>query len=322
MQSQNSQRGRNAASPFQIPMSGWKDISLRVLKEFSDDRVTLVSAGATFFLLLALFPAMAAFVSIYGVVSDPRTLSDHIALLGSLLPSAGVEIIEVQLRSLINKDPASLSFGFLLGIALAIWGANSGIKTLFTAMNVAYDESETRGFIRFNLVTLGFTLAALAVGVLLIIGVGIVPAILEFAGLKDATEWLISLSRWPLMFAACWAGITLVYRYGPSRARAEWKWIILGSLVSTTVWIVVSVAFSWYLQNIADYNATYGSLGAVVGFMMWTWISVIVLVMGAELNSEIEHQTRIDSTTGPDAPMGERGAVMADTLGEPAGQSE
>lgn len=315
-----SRRGRDAESPWQIPLAGWKDVGIRVFHEFSDDRVLLIAAGATFFLLLALFPALAAFVSIYGVVSDPQTLAEHIAFLGGLLPTAGVEIIEGQLRNLINKDPASLSVGFFVGLALAIWGANSGIKTLFTAMNVAYDEDEKRGFIRFHLTTLLFTFGALAIGVVLIVSVGVVPAILEFAGLGETTEWFLSLIRWPVMLVSCWCGISLIYRYGPSRSRAEWRWILPGSLASTVVWILASMVFSIYLREFADYNATYGSLGAVVGFMMWTWISTIILILGAELNSEAEHQTRKDSTTGPDKPMGERGAVMADTLGKRAGQ--
>ncbi|MBO6783761.1 MAG: YihY/virulence factor BrkB family protein [Alphaproteobacteria bacterium] len=312
----NDRRGRAAASPTRIPPAGWRDIAKRVISEFGDDRVTLVAAGATFFMLLALFPALAAFVSIYGVVSDPKTLADHIAYLGGLLPAGGLELIEEQLRKLVSRDPAALSAGFVIGLLVALWGANSGVKTLFTAMNVAYDEEEKRGLVRFHLTTLAFTLGAIGIGVALLLSVGVVPVLLDYAGLRDSVEWLISVARWPLVFLVCWIGIALIYRFGPSRTHPKWRWILPGSFAATLLWLAMSVLFSWYLQNFADYSATYGSLGAVVGFMMWTYLSSIVLIMGAELNSEIEHQTAIDSTVGSDRPMGERGAVMADTLGE------
>lgn len=309
-------RGRGARRPLEIPFSGWIDIGRRVVREVSDDRVPLVAAGGAFFMLLALFPGLTAFVSLYGFVSDPQTIADHIALLGGLLPSGGVDLIEAQLKSLVSQDPSALSLGFIAGLATALWSTNSGIKTLFAAMNVAYNEREKRGFFRLNFISFGFTLAALAIGMLFIVSVGVVPAVLAFAGLGHLTEFLVSVLRWPVMFVACWAAIAVVYRYGPSRRRAEWRWIMVGSLLATAVWIGMSILFSWYLTNFADYDKTYGSLGAVIGLMMWTWISLTILVLGAELNSEIEHQVQPDSTIGPDRPMGHRGFVVADTLGK------
>lgn len=310
-------RGRKAKRPRDIPWQGWKDIGKRVVTEFSDDRVMLTAAGATFYLLLALFPALTAFVSLYGVVLDPKTIADHIALLGALMPSAGVDIIATQIEKLVSQELSTLSFGFVLGLAIAVWSANSGIKSLFAAMNIAYDESERRGFIKLNLISLAFTVAGLVIGILFLVSVGVVPAVLAFAGLADHTEWLISLLRWPVLFATCWAGISIIYRYGPSRVRAEWRWVVWGASLTTAVWLLASMLFSWYLANFADYGATYGSLGAVIGFMMWMWVSLIIFILGAELNAEIEHQTALDSTVGPDKPMGERGAVMADTVGKP-----
>lgn len=307
--------GRHAASPGKIPWHGWKDIFRRVVSEFSDDRVLLVAAGGAFFLLLALFPALAAFVSLYGVISDPETIADHIAMLGGLLPRSGLDIIKGQLDNLISKTPGDLSLGFLGGLALALWSANSGIKTMFQAMNVAYDEKEKRGFFKLNFVSFCFTLGAMVIGILFIVSVGVVPAALALAGLEGQTEWLISIARWPVVLLVCWAGISVIYRYGPSRSRAEWAWIRWGSFLAAAVWLIASILFSWYLQNFANYDATYGSLGAAIGLMMWTWISLIILILGAELNSEIEHQTKLDSTIGPDKPIGERGAVMADTVG-------
>jgi len=309
-------RGRHAATPRGISWNGWKDILWRVKAEFTADRLTLIAAGVAFYLLLALFPALAAFVSLYGFVADPLTIADHVAFLGGVLPAGGLEIIRTQLESLVSQNDASLSFGFLFGLALALWSANNGIKTIFEAMNVVYEESEKRSFVRLNLVSLLFTLGAIVIGILFIVSVGIVPAVLAFLGLDGWTETLIALARWPVLFAASAIVIALLYRYGPSRERAQWHWIWPGAVLATALWLVASMLFSWYLANFADYNATYGSLGAVIGFMLWTWLSVVILLFGAEFNAELEHQTARDSTTGPARPMGERGAAMADTLGE------
>jgi membrane protein len=276
----------------------------------------LVAAGATFYLLLALFPALAAFVSLYGFVADPMTIAEHIAFLGGVLPSGGLEIINGQLQSLIDQDAEALSAGFLVGLAIALWSANSGIKSLFEGMNVAYGETEKRGFVMLNVLSLTFTMGALFVGIGLIVSVGIVPAALALLRLDQWTEILIRVLRWPLLLIMIGIGMTVLYRFGPSREKAKWRWLTWGSALATIVWLIASWAFSYYLQNFADYNATYGTLGAVIGFMMWTWISVIILLVGAELNGELEHQTAKDSTVGPPLPMGDRGAFMADTVGK------
>jgi membrane protein len=309
-------RGRDAETPSHIGWQGWKDIFWRVIAEFSADRVTLIAAGATFYSLLALFPALAAFVSLYGFVADPTTIADHIAFLGGFLPSGGLDMINSQLQSLISADESALSFGFLFGLALALYSANNGILTLFEAMNIAYDETEKRSYLKLYGTSLLFTLGAIIIAILAIVSVGVVPAVLAFVGLGAVAETLISLARWPVLFAAAAFGISLLYRYGPSRKRARWRWVTWGGVIATALWLLASILFSWYLTNFADYNATYGSLGAVIGFMMWTWISTTIIILGAELNSEMEHQTRRDSTTGPERPMGSRGAMMADTLGE------
>jgi membrane protein len=312
----DEERGRDADSPADIGWEGWKDILWRVWAEFNQDRITLIAAGATFYLLLALFPALAAFVSIYGFVADPVTIADHIAFLAGFLPSGGVDLIKGQLQSLASQNEAALSVGFVFGLLVALWSANNGIKTLFEAMNVAYDETEKRSFVRLNLISLGFTLGSIVIGILFLVSVGVVPAVLAFVGLGSVTETLIALLRWPVLFIAAAFALSVLYRYGPSRARANWRWVTWGSVIATALWLLASILFSWYLSHFADYNATYGSLGAVIGFMMWTWISVVIVLLGAELNSEMEHQTRRDSTTGRELPMGMRGATMADTLGK------
>jgi membrane protein len=310
-----SGRGRNAEVPSLLPWRGWKDIFWRIAQEFMADRITLIAAGVTFYLLLALFPALAAFVSLYGFVADPVTIADQIAFLAGVLPSGGVDLIRAQLESLAQQNQAALSFGFVFGLLFALWSANNGIKTLFQAMNVVYEEREKRSFVKLTLVSFLFTLGAIVIGILFIVSVGVVPAVIAFVGLGGWDQTLISLLRWPVLFIVSAMAISTLYRFGPSREYAQWRWLSWGSALATALWLVASVLFSWYLSNFANYNATYGSLGAVIGFMMWTWLSVVILLLGAELNAEMEHQTAFDTTTGTPKPMGDRGATMADTLG-------
>ena len=315
-----SGRGRDAENPSEIPAKGWADILWRIWEEFGEDRILLVAGGTTFYLLLALFPALAAFVSLYGFVADPSTIAEHIAFLGGVLTSGGLEIIDNQLKSLAAQGSDALSVGFFVGLAVALWSSNSGLKSLFEGMNVAYGETEKRGIIKLNLFSLAFTMGAMLVGIGLIVSVGIVPAALAVLRLDHWTEILVSTLRWPLLLLVIGIGIAVLYRFGPSREKAKWRWLTWGAALATIVWIVASWAFSFYLQNFADYNATYGTLGAVIGFMIWTWISVIILLIGAELNAELEHQTAKDSTTGSPKKMGTRGAVMADTVGKAAAE--
>ena len=313
---EEADRGRGANRPSEIPPLGWKDIAWRLWEEFNKDRILLIAAGASFYLLLALFPALAAFVSLYGFVADPVTIADHVAYLGGLLPAGGLDIIRQQLLALARQDHSALGAGFFVGLAIALWSANSGIKALFDAMNIAYEETEKRSFLKLNLLSVTFTIGAILIGIGLLLTVGIIPAVLAYLYLDMWTEWLVAVARWPGLMLATMVGISLLYRFGPSREHAKWRWLSWGAVLATLGWIAASWLFSFYLQNFADYNATYGSLGAVVGLMMWTWISVIIVIVGAAVNAEMEHQTARDSTTGPPLPMGERGAFVADTLGK------
>ncbi|WP_320204004.1 YihY/virulence factor BrkB family protein [Agrobacterium rosae] len=308
-------RGRFAETPGEITFCGYRDVFWRVFSEFTEDRVTLVAAGATYYLLLALFPALAALVSLYGVFSDPVTIAKHIAFLSTALPPGAFDIIVTQLDALSQQKDSTLSFGVITGFVVALWSANNGIKALFEAMNIAYGEIEKRGIIWLNLNSLGFTLGALVIAIALITAVGVVPAILGYLWLDQWTEFLAKIVRWPFLLIVVGCGITMMYRYGPSREPAKLGWITWGATFSTSLWLTASVLFSLYLENFADYNATYGTLGALIGLMVWTWISVIILILGAEINAELEHQTTVDSTTGKPLPMGDRGAHVADTMG-------
>src|SRR5215208_4983541 len=268
---------------------------------------------------LAIFPAIAAFVSLYGLVADATTINQHLALLSGVLPAGAIEIIGEQVKSLTSKAGSTLGFAFFFGLALSLWSANAGMKALFDALNVAYDEEEKRGFFALNLASLTFTLGAIAFVLLAVGGIVVIPIVLNFIGLGPVVEWILWLARWPALLLVIITGLAVLYRYGPSRDKAEWRWITPGSIFAALVWIVASMLFSWYVSNFANYNETYGSLGAVIGFMTWMWLSTTIVLVGAEVNAEIEHQTKKDTTAGPAQPLGERGAEMADTVGESKG---
>jgi membrane protein len=308
-------RGRQATSPWQIPWQGWKDIFWRVYAQMNDDRILAVAGGVVFYALLALFPALTAFASLYGLLADVSTIDQHLSLAAGILPSGAVNIFHEQLTRLTTNRASALSLGFVVGLLFALWSANSGAKAVLDALNVAYGESEKRSFVRLTLISLLFTLGAF-VALTMALGVVVVtPIVLNFIGLGALVDALVRILRWPALLAFVVLGLAVLYRYGPSRREARWAWLSVGSLAAAVGWLVASVLFSWYIANFSNYNATYGSLGAAIGMMMWMWISMIVILLGAELNAEIEHQTVKDSTVGPDKPLGRRGAVRADTVG-------
>ncbi|WP_245495223.1 YihY/virulence factor BrkB family protein [Agrobacterium cavarae] len=311
-------RGRDAEAPQDIPAKGLRDVFWRVVKAIMADRVTLIAAGVTYFMLLSLFPALGALVALYGFVADPTAIMAHIGFLAGVFPPGSFDLIMNQLTSLTQQATSTRSLAFFGGLLVAIWSANSGMKALFDAMNVSYQEDEKRSLVRLNLLSLGFTFCALVVAIILIAAIGVLPAVLKYLWLDDWQEFLARLARWPFIILVFGCGISMIYRYGPSREEAKIKWLSWGVVFSTVLWLVASVLFSFYLENFANYNATYGTLGALIGLMVWVWISVVILIVGAEINAELEHQTRKDSTTGSPKPMGERGAYVADTVGEAA----
>ncbi|CAN7213514.1 YihY/virulence factor BrkB family protein [Neorhizobium tomejilense] len=314
-------RGREADSPQEIPSTGLKDVFWRVYAGVTRDRIMLIAAGVTYYLLLALFPAASALVSLYGFVADPSAIVDRITFLSSVMPADALNIFLDQLRALTTERNTTLSIALIGGLALALWSANNGMKALFEAMNVAYAEEEKRSIVRLNLISLLFTLGALLLAIVILFAMGVVPAVLRYLWLDRFTEIIIRLARWPVMMLFVAGGIMMLYRFGPSREPAKLKWLTWGAAFSTVAWLAASIAVSFYLGNIADYNATYGTLGALIGFMVWTWISVIIVIVGAEINAELEHQTARDSTTGTPVPLGARGAYMADTVGESSGDA-
>jgi len=308
-------RGRRASSPVDIPLAGWRDIAWRVYAEIQNDRLLAVAAGVVFYGLLALFPAITALVSSYALFADAATIGKHLAFAASLMPAGAYGIIEEQITRIAQGSSGGLTAAFMFGLLLAIWSANAGMKAMIDALNVIYGETEQRSFIRLNLLSLAMTLGGL---VFLLVAIGTVialPLVFAWLGIEGWTEWAIAMLRWPAIMIVIALGLAVLYRFGPSRRAAQWRWLSVGAIVATLLWIAGSALFSWYLSNFADYNATYGSLGAGIGLMMWLWLTSIAILVGAEINAEIEHQTARDTTTGRARPLGTRGAAMADTVG-------
>jgi len=281
-----------------------------------NDRVLLVSAGVTFYALLALFPATAAIVSLYTLFADPSTINEHLVLVSGFLPEGALEIIGDQVRRIASKSQGTLGIAFLTTLLFSLWGANAGTKAIFDALNIIYKEREKRGFIRLTLQSLAFTVAATAFVLVAIGGIVAVPLALNLLGIPSSS-WasFLTMLRWPLLYGVILFALACLYRYGPSRTEPQWRWVTWGSAIAGGIWIIGSLLLSWYVANFGTYNATYGSLGAVIGFMVWMWLSAIVVLMGGEINAEMEHQTAKDTTEGHPKPRGARGARVADEVG-------
>jgi membrane protein len=305
-------RGRLARAPAHIPMTGWRDIVWRTWLEVNADKLPSVAAGVTFYTLLAIFPAVGAFVSLYGLFADVGAVREQLNDLALFVPRDVLKLVGDQMMQLATRQDAGLSAALAVSVLLSLWTANAGIAALFDGLNVAYDETEKRNFVVRRIMTYAFTAALVLFATVVTAVLVAVPIYLRQLGLIDS--WLAPF-RWVVLTVLAACAFAVVYRFGPSRERARWRWVRWGAALAAVAWIGGSLGFSWYVNHIAHYDATYGSLGAAVGFMMWIWFSVMVVLIGAELNAEIEHQTALDSTTGAPLPMGARGAVMADTVG-------
>jgi membrane protein len=307
-------RGREANTPEQIPPRGWRDILWRVFWSISKDRILSTSGGVAFFLLLAVFPGIAAVVSLYGLFADASTIGKHLSLLSGVVPGGVLQLIAETL--IFRQGNEVLGAAFTVGLLIALVSANSGMAALFDALNVVYNEREKRSLVCFYATTFLFTLAGIVVVIFAITGVVVLPVMLKFVGLATTTEWLLAVLRWPLLFATIVLSLACIYRYGPSRTNARWRWVTWGSIAGAFLWMGTSMLFSWYVATFDTYNKIYGSLGAGVGFMVWLWVLGVVVLVGGELNAQMEHQTVQDTTEGGPKPLGSRGAMMADHVGE------
>ncbi|WP_441481080.1 YihY/virulence factor BrkB family protein [Bosea sp. 2KB_26] len=311
----DTKAGESAAVPTEIPAKGWSDIARRTYHEVERDRVQAVAAGVTFYGLLALFPALTAFVSLYGLAADPSTIADQLNMLDGFLPAGATNFLREQVGRIAAGGETKLGFAFVISFGLAVWSANAGVKALFDALNVAYGEDEKRGFIKLNLVSLVFTLGILVFSLAALGAVALIPVILDYSHLGGAAEWLVTLGRWPALVGLLLLALAVLYRCGPSRDEAQWNWVSPGACFAAIGWLVASMLFSWYVANFEDYNKTYGAIGAVIGLLTWMWLSATIVLVGAELNSEAERQTYLDTTTGAPMPIGMRGADAADRKG-------
>jgi membrane protein len=308
--------GRDATSPWKIPPRCWWDILVRAWREMNEDHLGLISAGIAFYGLLALFPALAVAVALVGLFTQPADIVSVLSDIARYAPRQATEIIIGQFTDIAGSRDAGLGLTALVGIVLALWSASRGMMSLIEGLNVAYDEDEKRGMVRLNLEALGLTVVAI-VGVIVGLGAAIgIPAALAVFGSHEV-GWLAML-RWPVLVAGVAVGLAVIYRFGPSREDAKWRWLSPGALAGTVLWVAGTAVFSWYASSFASYNETFGTLGGAVVLLMWLWVSAYAVLIGAELNAEIEAQTARDSTTGQELPIGDRGATKADTLGLPA----
>jgi membrane protein len=306
--------GHGARTPTQIPAAGWWDVLKRVWNETGSDQMSLIAASCAFYALLALFPAISVLISLYGLLFDPAAVQSQVQAMQGVLPDAAYQMISQRVTDVASTTSSALSWGLGIGIAFALWSASAGTKALMSSLNIAYEEEEKRGFIKYNLAALGFTLVGIiGVTVALTVIVGL-PAILHLDWLGPMGAIAARVISYVVLLGFVILGLALVYRYAPSRDEAKWRWLTPGSILAAVVWLVASVGFSFYVSNFGSYDATYGSLGAVIVVLMWFYISAFVVMLGAELNAELELQTQDDTTSGPDRPMGRRGAFVADNV--------
>lgn len=309
-------RGRMAERPSEIPARGWREVARRVWEESSRDNVDIIAAGVAFYAFVAIPPLLAAVLSIYGLVVDPATVSSQLEQLTQVLPEQARQVVGEQLRQVASTSSTTLGLSFAIALAVSLWGSMKATKALMTACNVAYDEEERRGVVRLNGVALLLTLGTILFLGLSLVLVAVVPAVTALVGLGGAAQAAVQVGRWAGLALLVLGSLSLLYRFAPSRRGAKWRWVTWGSGLATALWLGASALFSLYVSNFGSYDETYGSLGAIVVLLFWLFLTAYVVMLGAELNAELEHQTARDTTHGPGRPMGDREAYVADTLGE------
>jgi membrane protein len=309
-------RGRLASSPFQMTWLGWQDVLQRTWREAYDDRLMSVAASVAFWAVLALAPGVSVLVSIYGLFADPASVPLQLSPFTALLPAAAQQLIEEQAMRLAVQPRSELSLNLLLGLAVATWSATAAIKGMFDGLNVIYGEVEKRSFLLFNSLAILTTLGAVGLLALALFIIAVLPVVLAGSAVGQALESTGALLRWPAFYAVGVLSIAVLYWIGPSRKAARFIWVLPGAMLAALLWAAASALFSWYVTRLGNYASSYGSLATVVVFMTWLWLSASVILLGAELNAELEHQTQHDTTFGEARDMGQRGAVVADQMGE------
>jgi membrane protein len=309
--------GVAAEKPTDIPWRGWKQILKRSWAENTADNMPIIAGGVAFFGFLAIFPALIAMISIYGLVASPATVAEQVDTISSALPASAASLITDQLTSITSNSGGALTFGLVVSILAALWSASGGVGNLMTAVNIAYDEVETRGFVRRKLTALGLTLGAIVFVLVTLTLVAVLPAVLDALPLGIVGTVLAQIARWLLLLLVMAGSLAVLYRVAADRDAPRFRWVSLGSVVVTVLWAVVSLLFSFYVNNFGSYDKTYGTIAGVIVLMLWLYLTCYLVLLGAEINAETEHQTAHDTTEGDPAPMGERGATAADTLPSP-----
>ena len=309
-------RGRYAERPSQIPWPGWKAILKRTFGTVSDADLSLRCAGVAFFSFLSIFPVLACFILVYGLVATRDTVRDQLFTLERFAPKAVFELVQERLEALLSQPEVGLGVGLLISFGLALWSGSRGTNSLIGTINLAYYQKDGRGFVTGALLSLGLTLGALGFLTMSLFTVAAIPALTENLPFARYLETIILWARWPALALMVYLAILVLYRLAPYREDAKWRWITPGALTAAVLWMLLSVLFSVYVEQFGNYSATFGSLSVAVVTMLWLYYSSMVIALGAALNAEIELQTKMDTTTGPQSPMGERGAYVADNLPE------
>jgi membrane protein len=304
--------GRKATSPDGIPLKGWWQVAQRVWNESSKDNLSVVSAGCAFYALFAVFPALAALIALYGLTADPATVEAQFSMLSSVLPPQAYQVVIEQIRHLAEAPSQSLGWGLALNLGIALWSVSNLTQAIFAALNIAYEEPERRTLLRFYLSAFTFAILGILSGALMLLAIVYVPILFAYAGYSAGFELMVRVARWPLLALVVLILLALLYRYGPCRRSAKWRWVSVGSVFATVLWLIASAGFSFYVSHFANYDRIYGSLGAVVVLLVWLYLSFYIVLLGAEINAELELQTAQDTTRGAPKPMGERGAFVAD----------
>ncbi len=312
--------GRDARRPYHIPLKGWLQVAERVWTEAGRDNLTVISAGCAFYALFAIFPALSALISLYGLTTDPATVENQFSMLSSVLPTEAYDIVIQQIRNLAASSNRALGWSFAVSIVLALWSVMSLTQAIFAALNIAYEEEEQRSLLRFYLSAFVFALAGIIGGVVMLLAIVYVPILFAYAGYSHGFEQIIAIARWPLLALFVLILLAALYRFGPCRRSPKWSWVSVGSVFSTTLWLLASAGFSFYVAHFAQYDKIYGSLGAVIVLLFWLYLSFYIILLGAEINAELELQTAQDTTRGRPRPTGKRGAFVADHVaGGPRG---
>lgn len=308
--------GAASESPLTLPRAAWWSIVKRVYVMTGFHNLSLLAAGVAFFTFLAFVPLIGSVVLLYGLIGDPGTVGDSINLLEGLVPPEVLTILQEQLLAIVTSSKAAQGLGLILAVLLSLYGAMRSATAMMSALNIIYEEHETRSLVRTTLVAAAITVGMVGVAIVGIFAISLFAYVSNFLSpyLGDTTTLLVQVATWLLAGTLISVTFAIFYRYAPDRRAAKWRWLSVGSILSTLLWVAITLGFGFYVANITNYNATYGSLAAVVIFLMWLFLSAYAVLIGAELNSEMERQTMVDSTIGPDRPIGWRGAVMADSV--------